>query len=332
MKEYLICFLVCLAVSVGIAPFVIWSAKKFKASQTILEYVEEHKEKSGTPTMGGLIFIIAIMFEFCFFGSDFQLASVSISVMLAYGVLGFLDDFIKIRFKQNLGLKPYQKVVGQVGIAIIVAFYVYFNNIIGSTLFVPFTSKTIDIGWGIVPFVVFVYLALVNSVNLTDGLDGLAGGVSASYLLGFAGLLIFYSKGSMTLLEIHEYQNLIILCFSAIGALVGFLCFNVNKAKIFMGDTGSLALGGLLTSIAVFSKTTLLIPFVGIMFVVSALSVCIQVLHFKRTKKRIFLIAPLHHHFEKKGVHENRITFVYIVITIAVSAFAIAITMCAGGV
>lgn len=332
MKYYLICFLTCLAVSVCVGPFVIMAAKKFKASQTILEYVEEHKGKGGTPTMGGLIFMISIAFAFCFFTKNFQLASVSLAVMLAYGTLGFLDDFIKIRFKQNLGLKPYQKIIGQVGIAIIIAFYVYFGKLVGTTLIIPFTTKTIDIGWGIIPLVVFVYLALVNSVNLTDGLDGLAGGVSASYLLGFAGLLMFYSKQAMTSAQALELENLIILCFCGIGAIVGFLCFNVNKAKIFMGDTGSLALGGLLTSIAVFSNTTLLIPIIGVMFVISALSVCIQVLHYKRTKKRIFLMAPLHHHFEKKGVHENRITFVYIVITIAVSALAIAITLYAGGV
>ena len=128
-----------------------------------------------------------------------------------------------------------------------------------------------------------------------------------------------------------EFENLLILCFCALGAVLGFLCFNAFPAKIFMGDTGSLALGGLLTSVAVFSRTTLLIPFIGIMFVASALSVCIQVLHFKRTKKRVFLMAPIHHHFEKKGVHENRITFVYIVITIAMSALVIAITLYAGG-
>ena len=332
MNYYLICFLSCLGISVAIAPFIIFASKKFKASQTILHYVEAHKDKQGTPTMGGLIFIIAIMFTFCFFTKNFQLATISIAVMLAYGILGFLDDFIKIRFKQNLGLRPYQKIIGQVGIAIIIAFYVYYSGLVGSKLIVPFTDIYIDLRWGIIPFIIFVYLAVVNSVNLTDGLDGLAGGVSCAYIIGFIGLLLVYGKEAMTSVQALENQNLLILSFCALGAIVGFLCFNVNRAKIFMGDTGSLALGGLLTSIAVFSRTTLLIPFVGVMFVISALSVCLQVLHFKRTKKRIFLMAPLHHHFEKKGVHENRITFVYIVITIAMSALVIAITMYAGGI
>ncbi len=331
MGYNLLCFLVCLVIGTIIAPFVIIASKKFKASQTILHYVEAHKDKEGTPTMGGLAFIITIMFSFCFFTQNYQLAVISISVMLAYAIIGFLDDFIKIRFKQNLGLKPYQKIIGQVGIALIIGFYVYYSNLIGSELIVPFTDLTIDLGIFIIPFVVFVYLALVNSVNLTDGLDGLASGVSVSYLIGFIGLLIIYKTTALSLAEVMEYENLIILCFCAVGSLISFMIFNVNKAKVFMGDTGSLALGGLLTSVAVFSKLSLLIPFIGSMFVMSALSVIIQVLHFKRTKERFFLMAPLHHHFEKKGVNENRITFIYIVITLAVSAMVIAITLYVGG-
>ncbi len=327
MKNYLISFLVCFIVSVILGPLVISLSKKFKASQTILHYVEAHKDKDGTPTMGGIIFILSILFSFCFFSSNFQLAMIAISVMFAYAILGFLDDFIKIKFKQNLGLKPYQKIIGQLGISIIIAFFVYYSNLVGSKIIIPFTDLYIDLGWWIIPFIIFVYLAMVNSVNLTDGLDGLAGGVSFAYLAGFIALLLIYEKNAMTPNEINETQNLITLCFSSIGAILGFLCFNVNKAKIFMGDTGSLALGGLLTSIAVFSKTTLLIPLIGIMFVCSAISVIIQVLYFKKTKKRIFLMAPLHHHFEKKGVHENRITFVYIVITVIVSALVIVITI-----
>jgi phospho-N-acetylmuramoyl-pentapeptide-transferase len=251
--------------------------------------------------------------------------------MLAYGILGFLDDFIKIRYKQNLGLRAYQKAIGQMGIAIILAFYAYYSNLIGSKLFVPFTDITIDFGVFIIPFIVFVYLALVNSINLTDGLDGLASSVSSGYLIGFIGLLMIYKEAAVSLVHINEYENLLILCFCALGSIMGFMVFNVNRAKIFMGDTGSLALGGLLTSIAVFSRLSLLIPIIGIMFVASALSVIIQVLHFKRTGRRVFLMAPLHHHFEKKGVHENRITFVYMIITIAMSALAIVITLYAGG-
>ncbi|MDD4110607.1 MAG: phospho-N-acetylmuramoyl-pentapeptide-transferase [Clostridia bacterium] len=331
MEYYLLCFVACLVIGTIIAPFIINASKKFKASQTILHYVESHLVKQGTPTMGGLIFIITIMVSFCFFNNNYQLAVISLAVMLAYGTLGFLDDFIKIRYKRNEGLKPYQKIIGQGGIATIIAFYAYYSNLVGSNLVVPFTSIEINLGVFIVPIIIFVYLALVNSVNLTDGLDGLAGGVSSAYLLAFIALLVVYKSTAMNLINIYEYENLIVLCCCALGAIIAFLIFNVNKAKVFMGDTGSLALGGLLTSIAVFSKLTLLIPFIGIMFVLSALSVTIQVLYYKRTKKRIFLMAPLHHHFEKKGVYENRITFIYIVITIAVSSLIVAITLYAGG-
>ncbi len=331
MRYYLFCFIVCLLISVALSPLIIKASKKFKASQTILNYVEAHKGKEGTPTMGGLIFILTLCFCFCFFTKNFQLATISLAVMLSYGVLGFLDDFIKIKFKQNLGLRPYQKIIGQFGIATIVAFYCYYSNLVSSKIFVPFTDLTINLGWAIIPFIIFVYLAVVNSVNLTDGLDGLAGGVSCAYLIGFIGVLLIYQQAAMTPAISGEFENLLILCFCALGAVLGFLCFNAFPAKIFMGDTGSLALGGLLTSVAVFSRTTLLIPLIGIMFVASALSVCIQVFHFKRTKKRVFLMAPIHHHFEKKGVHENRITFVYIVITVAMSALVIAITLYAGG-
>lgn len=331
MEFYLLGFVICLIIGTIIGPFVINASKKFKVSQTILHYVEEHKGKQGIPTMGGLIFIITIMFTFCFLNNNYQLAVISIAVMLAYGIIGFLDDFIKIRYKQNLGLKPYQKIIGQGGIALIISLYAYYSNLVGSTLFIPFTDISINLGIFIIPFIIFVYLALVNSVNLTDGLDGLASGVSSAYLIGFIALLFIYKSTAMTLPQVYEYENLIVLCFCSLGSIVAFMIYNVNQAKIFMGDTGSLALGGLLTSIAVFSRLSLLIPFIGIMFVASALSVVIQVLHYKRTKKRVFLMAPLHHHFEKKGVHENRITFIYIVMTMAISAIVVAITLYAGG-
>lgn len=152
-------------------------------------------------------------------------------------------------------------------------------------------------------------LATTNSVNLTDGLDGLAGGVSFSYLL-FFGLILTLISGA---------ENLAVMCFALVGALLGFLIFNVYPAKIFMGDTGSLALGGFIGTVAVLSGLTLILPIMGIMFVLSALSDIIQVAYYKRTKKRVFLMAPLHHHFEQKGVHENRIVVVYIIITTVVS-------------
>lgn len=211
MEFYLLGFVICLIIGTIIGPFVINASKKFKVSQTILHYVEEDKGKQGTPTMGGLIFIITIMFTFCFLNNNYQLAVISIAVMLAYGIIGFLDDFIKIRYKQNLGLKPYQKIIGQGGIALIISLYAYYSNLVGSTLFVPFTDISINLEIFIIPFIIFVYLALVNSVNLTDGLDGLESGVSSAYLIGFIALLFIYKSTAMTLPQVYEYENLIVI-------------------------------------------------------------------------------------------------------------------------
>lgn len=306
--KYLICGLCCLLFASLIAPLVLWACKKLKASQSILHYVDKHASKEGTPTMGGLIFILTTFFAGCFlFEYSTFLAWFALAVMFAYALLGFLDDIIKVHFHHNEGLRPYQKIVGQVGIAVIIAVYVYLSG--RTTL--SFFAWEFDIGWGIIPLVVLVMVATTNSVNLTDGLDGLAGGVSLIYVLVF-GILLAISNSL-------ELQNMAMLCFGLCGGLAGFLLFNCFPAKIFMGDTGSLALGGFIGVIAVLSELELLLPIMGIMFVLSAVSDIIQVLHYKRTKKRIFLMAPLHHHFEQKGVHENRIVAVYIVITAAVS-------------
>lgn len=324
-------FLVGFLFAALISPLIIYLIKKLKAKQTILHYVKEHESKNGTPTMGGLIFIISCTLVcVCFMWSDFLFAFLCLAVMIAYGLLGFLDDFLKIHFKQNLGLRAYQKIVGQVGIAIVIAVFAYKSNLIGSEVFIPFTNKTIDLGWFIVPFIVFVYLAVVNSVNLIDGLDGLCGGVSFVYIISFACVLLIYSQ-NISGQALTEMQNLQQICFCMGGCLLAYFSFNCYPAKIFMGDTGSLALGGLITTLAVFTRLELYIPILGICYVVTALSDIIQVLHFKRTKKRIFLMAPLHHHFQEKGVNENKITVIYIITTMIICLTTIALILTVGG-
>ena len=304
--KYLVCGLFCLLFSSVISPVILWFCKKMKASQSILHYVDKHASKEGTPTMGGIIFVLTAIFSACFLFDEAQfLTWFALAVTFAYGMLGFLDDFIKVHFHHNEGLKPYQKIVGQVGIAIIVGLFLYYS---GRTS-ISFFAFTFEIGWWVVPLTVLVLVATANSVNLTDGLDGLAGGVSFVYILIFGIIL--------ALLNNIEFQNLAILCFGLCGGILGFLLLNCFPAKIFMGDTGSLALGGFIGVIAVLSGCELLIPIMGVMFVLSALSDIIQVLHYKRTKKRVFLMAPLHHHFEKKGIHENKIVVAYIAITAA---------------
>ncbi len=283
--------------------------RKLKAEQTILHYVESHSSKAGTPTMGGVIFILAaILGCSLFLWENSFLAWMAILVMVAFGLLGFLDDFIKVHFRQNEGLKPYQKLLGQAAIAIIIGFLIYYK--VGANLYL--FGLSIPLGFGIVPFSVLVYLAVTNSVNLTDGLDGLAGGTSLVYLLFFGSIVALIDGGEM--------QMLALSAFAVCGGLIAFLSVNTFPAKIFMGDTGSLALGGYIASLALFSQRALLIPIMGLMFVLSSLSDIIQVAHYKRTKKRVFLMAPLHHHFEKKGVHENRIVTVYLIVTGLLSA------------
>lgn len=305
--KYVVCVLICMIFSCVIAPVVLCVCKKLKASQSILGYVDKHASKEGTPTMGGFIFLLALLLAGCFlFEKDQFLAWFVILITFSYALLGFLDDFIKIKHRHNAGLKPYQKIVGQVGIALAVSMYLYFSGRTTLTFF----AWQFDIGFWIIPLSILVMVATTNSVNLTDGLDGLAGGVSFVCLLCF-GIVLSFS----TLLEVN---NLAMLCFGMCGGLLGFLAFNSYPAKIFMGDTGSLALGGFVGMIALASGQVLLLPIVGIMFVASAVSDIIQVLHYKRTKKRVFLMAPLHHHFEKKGVNENKIVVVYILITTAV--------------
>ncbi len=325
MQIYLLlfCFVASLIVACAFGPLVIKLSQKFKLGQTILHYVEQHNQKQGTPTMGGFIFLISLSLTSIFFlRQDCLLAVILIAVTLSFALLGFLDDFIKIKFHQNEGLKPYQKIIGQVGLSLIVAMFVYFGGLVSTKVLIPFTNITFDMGWGIIPFIVLVLLATTNSVNLTDGLDGLAGGVSFVYLIGFTALALIMQT-SLSTVEPQIY-NLLISAMALCGGVGGFLLFNCNKAKIFMGDTGSLALGGFIGTLAIFCGMELYIPILGIMFVLSALSDIIQVIHYKRTKKRVFLMAPLHHHFEKKGVHENRIVVIYIFITMVIGIASIA--------
>ena len=276
--------------------------RRLKAGQYILGYVKEHKDKGGTPTMGGLAFVCAIVIVgFCTLGFGGGEANLTLAITASFMVVGFLDDFIKIYHKKNEGLKPYQKIIFQVAIATVAALYCYFNAI--TEINIPFTSISVNIDWGVIPLVIFIFTATVNCVNLTDGLDGLAGGTSAAYL-GVMGIMLAMKDTYFS-----------VLCFIGVGALAAFLVFNVNKAAIFMGDTGSLALGGFISCISVFSGNSLYIPIIGIMFVISGISVIVQVIYYKRTRKRVFLMAPLHHHFQMKGYTECKITYCYFALT-----------------
>lgn len=332
MTSALFSFLIGFIVCVVLSPVVIKLINKLKGGQPILNYVESHANKSGTATMGGIIFIFGgVVCFLCFLNNHINLALTCLMCLLGYGVLGFLDDFIKVRFKHNEGLKPYQKIVGQVGISVLMSVFIYLSAYNGGGVIIPFLNVEVNFGLLIVPFVIFIFLATTNSVNLTDGLDGLAGSVSFVFFIGFMIILNNYILDLEHAGEnpdyIIELKNVLTLVGGVSGSLLAFLCFNSHPAKIFMGDTGSLALGGFIAAICSVTKLYLLIPVLGLMFVLSAISVIIQVLYFKATKKRVFLMAPLHHHFEQKGCYETKIVAIYIVITMVICIGTILLTI-----
>lgn len=319
MKQFLVVFLIGFFVSLIFAPLIIRLMKRLKAGQNILQYVDAHTSKQGTPTIGGLIFLIGIIVVFFVLSGEKFLALLALIITLCYGLLGFLDDFLKIKLKHNEGLKAYQKFVGQLGIAVIVSVFVYSSGLVGSTIILPFSLKTLDLKWGIIPFVIFVYLSITNAVNLTDGLDGLAGKTSIIYLICFV-FCVFVSLSKMTISEhlLSETYNLLYISIGFCGSILAFLCFNSHPAKIFMGDTGSLAIGGFIATLACFTRFYLLMPILGVVYVCSALSVVLQVGYYKCTKKRIFKMAPLHHHFELCGMKETKVVTIYTIVTLIV--------------
>ncbi len=315
MKSLLVALIISLVISTISGYVFIPTLNKIKASQTILKYVKEHKEKNGTPTMGGLFFILPASIVFLIFGGyKSNSALVALSIGLSFMLVGFLDDYIKIRYKKNEGLKPYQKIFFQLAIAFIAGFYAYEN---GYTVFyLPFSVDKVELGTFAIFVVAFIFIAITNSVNLTDGLDGLAGQVGWVYLVFMSILtLVQYENLSVVYLDLEQYYYLNLLSFSLVGSIWAFLIFNVNKARVFMGDTGSLSLGGFIGAISIFSLNSFFIPVIGIMFVLSSISVIVQVCYYKKTKKRVFLMAPLHHHFQLKGYTETQIGYCYSLIT-----------------
>ncbi|MBQ8430838.1 MAG: phospho-N-acetylmuramoyl-pentapeptide-transferase, partial [Clostridia bacterium] len=280
-------------------------------SQTILKYVEEHKSKQGTPTMGGIVFFLTtflLIFIFLDYETNWFLC---LMVGFSFALIGGMDDFIKIKFKRNLGLLPYQKIVGQLGISLILALYIYYQ--VGTSLSIPFFNNQINVGWFIIPVVITTCLATTNAVNLTDGLDGLAGSVSVVVLAITMVILGFMQAGSGA--TINNLSNLIVLIAIFMASILGFLVYNTNKASIFMGDVGSLGIGGFISAIFCVCGLELSLLFLGIMFVASTLSVIIQVFSFKVFHRRVFKMSPLHHHFQQMGFSEAKITYAYSIIT-----------------
>ncbi len=323
MKISLIVFLTSAVLSVILGYLTIPLLKKLKIGQTILSYVNEHKSKNGTPTMGGLFFILsAIIVFFLFAGEDKYISVLSICIILGFLIVGFIDDFIKIKNKENQGLTAGQKLIFQISISLIASVFAYKNGF--DFLYLPFTKNTVFLGVGSIFFNFFVFIATVNGVNLTDGLDGLSANVSyVVFLILSVIITLEISFNGEGYVSVNEYKNLSLLSVCLAGSIFGYLVFNTNKASVFMGDTGSLAIGGGIASFAVFSGNTLYIPIIGVAFVVSILSVIIQVIYFKKTGKRVFLMSPFHHHLQLKGFKESKITFWYLFVTTIIGIIVI---------
>ncbi len=315
------------ALAMLIAPLVVRVMRALKAGQPILKYVDKHEGKSGTPTMGGIIFLLPMAVITAIFSiNGGKMGVVAMAITLSYGLVGLLDDFLKVKLKHNEGLKAYQKIIGQLGIAVIASIYCYKNSYIGSAIELPFCDVTVDMKWWFLPFCMLIYIAMSNAVNLTDGLDGLVAKSSSVNLIFYAIIIYvcYYSAGRMgQTFYTQELLSLEYFTVALLGSTLAFVWHNNHPAKISMGDTGSLAMGGALACMAIFISQPLIILLTGIMYIVSCISVILQVASFKIRKKRIFLIAPYHHHLEYKGIHENRVVGFYAIITFIASAVAL---------
>ena len=263
MKIYLIALLSSLGLSTLLGIFTIPLLKRIRIGQPILKYVESHKEKNGTPTMGGLFFIASACIIFVIFGGvKGKLSLIAMVVGLAFLLVGFIDDFIKVKSKNNQGLKAYQKIGFLTSISLFSGLFAYRNNL--TRFLLPFSLTIIDLGVWTIPFIALIFIAITNSVNLTDGLDGLAGNVSVAYLVFMAILILLEINMQEFFVAKDELYGLLLLTIALIGALIGFLLFNTNKASVFMGDTGSLSLGGFIGVISIFSANSFFVPIIGL--------------------------------------------------------------------
>ncbi len=298
--------LIAFVFNVILCPVVIPLLRRLKFGQNVRDDgPETHLVKAGTPTMGGIMILLSLLLSSLFFIKGNSDGVIVLFMTLGYGIIGFIDDYIKVVKKRSLGLRAWQKIVLQLIVTGIFIYYIYNYTDIGTAVYVPFMKGfEIDLGVLFIPFVIFAVLGTVNAVNLTDGLDGLASGVTVLVTLFFMFAALKLSSGVLP------------IAGAAAGSLLGFLLFNSYPAKVFMGDTGSLALGGFLAAVAVLFKMPLFLIVVGIIYVLEAFSVILQVGYFKLTHgKRIFKMAPLHHHFEKCGWNETKVVAVFYIIT-----------------
>ena len=310
VNETILAVIIDFAVSAALCHIVIPFLHKLKFGQQVREDgPQAHLKKQGTPTMGGLIILSSIVITSLFYMKDYPRIIPVLFMTVGFGIIGFLDDYIKIVMKRSEGLNPKQKLLGQIVITGIFAYYLMTSGEVGTEMLIPFTGGFengyfLDLGWLFVPALFFIVLGTDNGVNFTDGLDGLCTSVTILVATFF------------TVVALGEESGISPITGAVVGSLLGFLLFNVYPARVFMGDTGSLALGGFVASSAYMMQMPVFIAIVGLIYLVEVLSVIIQVTYFKKTGgKRIFKMAPIHHHFELCGWSETRVVAVFSIIT-----------------
>jgi phospho-N-acetylmuramoyl-pentapeptide-transferase len=305
--------LTALFIAFMVGPPLIRALGRMRVGQPIRDIGPDHQDKEGTPTMGGLLILLSLLVSVLLWSNlDNRLVWIVVGLTSGYGVLGFIDDYSKVRQGSSAGISARTKLFWQMALAFIVAVAIYTDPSFDAELAVPFFKDfTPHLGWFYIPVAVFIIVATSNAVNLTDGLDGLAIGPVMIATMTF--LVLAYAAGHAGIAEYLAIKHvpgaghLAIFCGALLGGGLGFLWFNAPPAQLFMGDVGSLALGGALGTIAVLIRQEILLAVVGGIFVIETLSVIIQVASFKLTGKRVFLMAPIHHHFEKLGWPEQRI-------------------------
>lgn len=296
---------IAFAISVVLCPILIPLLKRLKFGQEVRDDgPKTHLKKEGTPTMGGVVILIAIVVTCLFYMKDYPEILPILFVTIGFGLIGFLDDFIKIVMKRSLGLRAWQKMLLQIVVAGVFAYYVVNYTDLNNEIIIPFTGRIVTLSnWAYVLLLMFVVVGTVNGSNFTDGLDGLASSVTALIATFF------------TVVAIGTGSGVAPVTCAAVGALLGFLVFNVYPAKVFMGDTGSLALGGFVAATAYMLKMPLFIVIVAFIYLAEVLSVIIQVVSFKTTGKRVFKMAPIHHHFELCGWPESKVVAIFDIVT-----------------
>ena len=305
IEEILIPVLVSFGIATLVGPIVMPFLRRLKVGQTEREELKSHQVKTGTPTMGGLIILAAVVITSVLFIPHYPKIVPILFLTVGVGMIGFLDDYLKVVLRRSDGLLAWQKMLLQIVVTTIFVVYLLNFTDVSLTMLVPFSGgKYIDLGWVAIPLLYFAVIGTVNGVNFTDGLDGLVSSVTIM-------VATFFTVGT-----VGTGSGLSAITCAVVGALLGFLLFNVFPARVFMGDTGSLALGGFVAGTAYMMQMPLFIVIVGLIYLVEVLSVMIQVTYFKKTGgKRIFKMAPIHHHFELCGWSETRVVAVFSIVT-----------------